>query len=74
MIVFRFMEPPDNNEKPTKQKKKVKFKIMSLKVKGVLDVPELFDELIDLAAVEQIVQVVFLDVAHPSPIDSCNIV
>ncbi|XP_022037842.1 vesicle-associated protein 4-2-like [Helianthus annuus] len=39
--VFQFVEPPYNNEKPTKQKKKVKFKIMSLKVKGVIDVPEL---------------------------------
>ncbi|KVH89605.1 Major sperm protein [Cynara cardunculus var. scolymus] len=40
--VFKFVEAPDNNEKPTDRKRKVKFKIMSLKVKGVMDyVPEL---------------------------------
>ncbi|KAI3680627.1 hypothetical protein L6452_35400 [Arctium lappa] len=66
--VFKFVEAPDNNEKAMDRKRKVKFKIMSLKVKGVMDyVPELFDEQKDLVAVEQILQVVFLDVARPSP-------
>ncbi|KAG6420673.1 hypothetical protein SASPL_117210 [Salvia splendens] len=32
--VFKFVEPPENNEKPMDQKSTVKFKIMSLKVKG----------------------------------------
>lgn len=36
------MEPPENKEKPVNQKSKVKFKIMSLKVKDGTDyVPEL---------------------------------
>ena len=40
--VFKFMEVPENNEKVVDQKSKVKFKIMSLKVKGPMDyVPEL---------------------------------
>ncbi|PWA70502.1 vesicle-associated protein 4-2 [Artemisia annua] len=66
--VFKFVEPPENNEKPMEQKRKVKFKIMSLKVKGMMDyVPELFDEQKDQVAVEQILQVVFLDVERPSP-------
>lgn len=41
--VFKFVEHPENNEKqPLNQKSKVKFKIMSLKVKpGVEYVPEL---------------------------------
>ncbi|MFS7934180.1 putative major sperm protein (MSP) [Helianthus anomalus] len=66
--VFKFVEPPENNEKPIDRKRKVKFKIMSLKVKGMMDyVPELFDEQKDLVTVEQILQVVFLDVARPSP-------
>ncbi|KAI3800340.1 hypothetical protein L1987_28430 [Smallanthus sonchifolius] len=66
--VFKFVEPPENNEKLIDRKKKVKFKIMSLKVKGVMDyVPELFDEQKDLVTVEQILQVVFLDIARPSP-------
>jgi hypothetical protein len=40
MLVFKFVEQPENNEKP--EKSKLKFKIMSLKVKGVTDyVPEL---------------------------------
>ncbi|EOY28439.1 Vesicle-associated protein 4-2 isoform 2 [Theobroma cacao] len=39
--VFKFVEHPENNEKPMDQKSKVKFKIMSLKVKGPMDyVPE----------------------------------
>ncbi|KAI3818767.1 hypothetical protein L1987_12584 [Smallanthus sonchifolius] len=66
--VFKFVEPPENNERPMDQKRKVKFKIMSLKVKGMMDyVPELFDEQKDQVAVEQILQVIFLDVERPSP-------
>ncbi|KAL2523953.1 Vesicle-associated protein 4-2 [Abeliophyllum distichum] len=66
--VFKFVEPPENNEKPTDQKSKVKFKIMSLKVNGPMDyIAELFDEQKDQVAVEQILRVVFLDVERPSP-------
>lgn len=66
--VFKFVEPPENNEKPMDQKSKVKFKIMSLKVKGPMDyVPELFDEQKDQVAIEQILRVVFLDPARPCP-------
>ena len=40
--VFKFVEQPENNEKPTDQRNRVKFKIMSLKVKEPMDyVPEL---------------------------------
>lgn len=40
--VFKFVEPPENNEKLVGKKSRVKFKIMSLKVKGDMDyVPEL---------------------------------
>ena len=40
--MFKFVEHPENNEKPMEQKSKVKFKIMSLKVKGPMDyVPEM---------------------------------
>ncbi|XVE66251.1 hypothetical protein DITRI_Ditri08aG0065500 [Diplodiscus trichospermus] len=60
--VFKFVEPPENNEKPIEQKSRVKFKIMSLKVKEETEyVPELFDEQKDQVAVEQILRVVFLD-------------
>ncbi|KAH6829003.1 PapD-like superfamily protein [Perilla frutescens var. hirtella] len=66
--VFKFVEHPENNEKPMDQKSKVKFKIMSLKVKGEMDyVPEMFDDHKDQVAVEQILRVVFLDVERPSP-------
>ncbi|XP_057488423.1 vesicle-associated protein 4-2-like [Actinidia eriantha] len=66
--VFKFVEPPENNEKPLDQKNKVKFKIMSLKVNGPMDyAPELFDEQKDQAVVEQILRVVFLDVERPTP-------
>ncbi|KAL3576905.1 hypothetical protein D5086_022188 [Populus alba] len=66
--VFKFVELPENNEKPMEQKSKVKFKIMSLKVKGVMDyVPELFDEQKDQVAIEQILRVNFLDPERPSP-------
>ncbi|KAL8045891.1 hypothetical protein ABFX02_08G143300 [Erythranthe guttata] len=66
--VFKFIEPPENNEKPMDQKSRVKFKIMSLKVQGPMDyIPELFDEHKDEVAVEQILKVVFLDVERPTP-------
>ncbi|XP_044472798.1 vesicle-associated protein 4-1-like isoform X2 [Mangifera indica] len=40
--VFKFVEHPENNEKPLDQKSRDKFKIMSLKVKAGIDyVPEL---------------------------------
>ncbi|KAJ6836412.1 vesicle-associated protein 4-2-like [Iris pallida] len=66
--VFKFVEQPENNEKPQDQKSKVKFKIMSLKVKGPMEyVPELFDEQKDQVAVEQILRVVFLDIDRASP-------
>ncbi|BBH00814.1 PapD-like superfamily protein [Prunus dulcis] len=55
--VFKFVEVPENNEKLVDQKSRVKFKIMSLKVKGAMDyVPELFDELKDQVAIEQILR------------------
>ncbi|KAF5742230.1 Vesicle-associated 4-2 -like protein [Tripterygium wilfordii] len=66
--VFKFVEHPENNEKPMDQKSRVKFKIMSLKVKGPMDyVPELFDEQKDNVSIEQILRVVFLDSERPSP-------
>ncbi|KAJ6725096.1 hypothetical protein OIU85_022955 [Salix viminalis] len=66
--VFKFVEMPENNEKPMEQKSRVKFKIMSLKVKGVMDyVPELFDEQKDQVAIEQILRVIFLDPERPNP-------
>ncbi|XP_077220959.1 vesicle-associated protein 4-1-like [Tasmannia lanceolata] len=65
--VFKFVEHPENNEKQTDQKSKVKFKIVSLKVQGGIEyVPELFDEQKDQVAVEQILRVVFLDADRPS--------
>lgn len=40
--VFKFVEHTENNEKHLDQKSKIKFKIMSLKVKGGMEyVPEL---------------------------------
>ncbi|XP_042061025.1 vesicle-associated protein 4-1-like [Salvia splendens] len=64
--VFKFMELPENNEK--NQKRKVKFKIMSLKVKQGTDyVPELFEEQRDEVIVERVLQVVFLDPERPNP-------
>ncbi|XP_057960783.1 vesicle-associated protein 4-2-like [Malania oleifera] len=66
--VFKFVEHPENNEKQMDPKSKLKFKIMTLKVKGPMDyVPELFDEQKDQVTVEQILRVVFLDVEHPNP-------
>ncbi|KMT04478.1 hypothetical protein BVRB_8g181470 [Beta vulgaris subsp. vulgaris] len=66
--VFKFVEHPENNERPlVEQKSKVKFKIMSLKVKGPMDyVPEMFDEQKDQVAIEQILRVIFLDVERPN--------
>ncbi|KAK7324613.1 hypothetical protein VNO77_28321 [Canavalia gladiata] len=65
--VFKFVEQPENNEKLSDQKNKVKFKIMSLKVnEGVDYVPELFDEQKDLVTVERILRVVFIDPERPS--------
>ncbi|XP_031501326.1 vesicle-associated protein 4-2-like [Nymphaea colorata] len=66
--VFKFVEHPENNEKVVDQKTKVKFKIMSLKVKeGTEYVPEMFDEQKDQVSVEQILRVVFLDPERNSP-------
>ncbi|KMZ62860.1 Vesicle-associated protein 4-2 [Zostera marina] len=60
--VFKFVEHPENNEKQSDHKCKVKFKIVSLKVKEPMEyVPELFEEQKDHIAVEQILRVVFLD-------------
>ncbi|CAH8360302.1 unnamed protein product [Eruca vesicaria subsp. sativa] len=66
--VFKFVEHPENNEKPQlNQKSKAKFKIMSLKVKpGVEFVPELFDEQKDQVTVERVLRVIFLDAERPS--------
>ncbi|XP_010539257.1 PREDICTED: vesicle-associated protein 4-1-like [Tarenaya hassleriana] len=66
--VFKFVEQPENNEKQQlDQKSKVKFKILSLKVKpGMEFVPELFDEQRDEVTVERILRVIFLDVERPS--------
>ncbi|KAI4374092.1 hypothetical protein MLD38_012130 [Melastoma candidum] len=66
--VFKFVEHPENNEKPMSQKSKVKFRIMCLKVKGQTEyVPELFDEQRDQVVVEQILRVIFLDPERPNP-------
>ncbi|KAL3741954.1 hypothetical protein ACJRO7_017435 [Eucalyptus globulus] len=66
--VFKFVEHPENNEKPMNQKSRVKFKIMCLKVKGMMEyVPELFDEQKDQVVVERILRVIFLDPERPCP-------
>lgn len=40
--MFKFVEHTENNERQSDQKSKIKFKIMSLKVKGGMEyVPEL---------------------------------
>ncbi|KAK0578688.1 hypothetical protein LWI29_014479 [Acer saccharum] len=55
--VFKFVELPENNEKPLDQKSRDKFKIISMKVQGPMDyVPELFDEQKDQVPREQILQ------------------
>lgn len=65
--VFRFVEHPENNEKPMDQKSKIKFKIMSLKLKGGTEyAPELFDEQKDQVTVERILRVVYVDPERPS--------
>ncbi|CAO2833470.1 unnamed protein product [Amaranthus hypochondriacus] len=65
--VFKFIEQPENNEKMQDLKKKVKFKIMSLKVKeGTEYAPELFDEQRDQANVERVLRAIFLDPDRPS--------
>ncbi|KAK6132639.1 hypothetical protein DH2020_033617 [Rehmannia glutinosa] len=55
--VFKFVEHPENNEKPINQKSKVKFKIVSLKVKKGTDyVPELdYNDKLLLAWLEKII-------------------
>ncbi|CAK9160188.1 unnamed protein product [Ilex paraguariensis] len=66
--VFKFMELPENNEKQLDHKNKVKFKIISLKMKAGTDyVPELFDEQKDQVVVERILLAVFLDVERQCP-------
>lgn len=66
--VFKFVEHPENTDKQPDQKCKVKFKIMSLKVKGPMEyVPEMFDEKKEHVAVEQILKVVFLDIQRSCP-------
>ncbi|CAH9112002.1 unnamed protein product [Cuscuta europaea] len=65
--VFKFIEPPVNNEKRN-QKSRVKFKITSIKVKGEQQYkPNLFEDLSNQRAKEQILQVVFLDAERRSP-------
>ncbi|CAH9093573.1 unnamed protein product [Cuscuta epithymum] len=65
--VFKFIEPPVNNEKRN-QKSRVKFKITSIKVKGEQQYkPNLFEDLRNQSAKEQILQIVFLDPERPSP-------
>ncbi|XP_042409449.1 vesicle-associated protein 4-2-like isoform X1 [Zingiber officinale] len=65
--VFKFVERPENSVKALDQKTKVKFKIVSLKVKEQMEyVPELFDEQKDQVYVEQILRVVFLNPERPS--------
>ncbi|KNA18699.1 hypothetical protein SOVF_067660 [Spinacia oleracea] len=65
--VFKFMEQPENNEKMQDLKRKVKFKIMSLKVKEETEyAPELFDEQRDQATIERVLLAIFLDPDRPS--------
>ncbi|XP_054814876.1 vesicle-associated protein 4-1-like [Prosopis cineraria] len=67
-IVFKFVEQPEINEKIMDLKNKVKFKIISLKVKDGVDyVPELFDEQRDQVTVERILRAVFRDPERPCP-------
>nr|XP_027118517.1 vesicle-associated protein 4-2-like [Coffea arabica] len=66
--IFKFLEPPESNDKLDGLKSRVKFKIMSLNIKGDMDyVPELFDEHRDQVAVEQILRVIFLEPDHLTP-------
>ncbi|XP_050204302.1 vesicle-associated protein 4-2-like isoform X2 [Mercurialis annua] len=62
--VFKFVEPPENNERALDQKSRVKFKIMSLKVKGEMEyVPEMKEQV----TVEQISRVIFVDPESDNP-------
>ncbi|XP_020595588.1 vesicle-associated protein 4-1-like [Phalaenopsis equestris] len=72
--VFKFVEHPANDEKPLQLKSNVKFKIMSLKMKGPIEyVPELFDEQKDEVLVEQILSVVLFYADRPNPhLDKLN--
>lgn len=66
--VFKFVEKPDKNEKQPDKRCKVKFKIMSLKVKEGTDfVPEMFDEQKDEVVIERILRVIFLNAERPTP-------
>ncbi|EOA21283.1 hypothetical protein CARUB_v10001636mg [Capsella rubella] len=66
--VFKFVEPPENNERPMELKSGVKFKIMSLKMKVPTDyMPELFEEQKDHVSEEQVMRVVFLDPESSNP-------
>ncbi|KAL5730690.1 hypothetical protein ACHQM5_003486 [Ranunculus cassubicifolius] len=63
--VFKFVEHPENNEKQSDQRSKVKFKIMSLKVTEGMDyVPEL------TPLVGNNTSIVFLEHLQPSPSSS----
>ncbi|PKU76899.1 vesicle-associated protein 4-1 [Dendrobium catenatum] len=72
--VFKFVEHPVNNEKPLQLKSNIKFKIMSLKVKGRIEyVPELFEEQKDEVLIEQILSVVLFYADRPNPhLDKLN--
>ncbi|CAM8896771.1 hypothetical protein QQ045_025932 [Rhodiola kirilowii] len=67
--VFKFVEPPENNEKQSDPKSNVKFKILSLKVpaEGVDYAPEMFVEQKDQVTTERTLRVVFLDPERPTP-------
>ncbi|XP_010455840.1 PREDICTED: vesicle-associated protein 4-3 [Camelina sativa] len=66
--VFKFVEPPENSERPVEQKSGVKFKIMSLKMKVPTDyMPELFEEQKEHVSEEQVMRVVFLDPESSNP-------
>ncbi|CAH2071689.1 unnamed protein product [Thlaspi arvense] len=66
--VFKFVEAPENNERPMEKKSGFKFKIMSLKMKVPTDyMPELFKEQKDQVSEEQVMRVVFLDPESPNP-------
>lgn len=63
--VVKFVEPPEQNRA---KKNKEKFRIVSLKVKQGLEfTPELFEERKEFVAVEQVLEVVFLDPHSRSP-------
>ena len=69
MSVFKFVEHPENNEKPLDQKFKVKFKIVSLKVKGPMEyVPELVNPFPPTALIAS----VYIQILLLSPSDHRN--